>query len=542
MTKRQHLFSWLFLGGLMFGLLVAIPVQAGEDGQAALDQAMELQLQASKLEELGKVVSLCEEAIEKGLQPEDEAFAVQLLTGTLYKRVQPQVQLLIQATRLMPLNPELEKRRQPLLSDLRKILEYDANFGRAHLLIAQLQMIGEGDRDKARQSIKKAIELLENDRDAMAKALLVRGQLREDQEARLRDFDRAVEMNPDSPTVWKTRALYFLKEGQVEKAISDFKTLLQKDEDNVLARLAIAEALMKLDKIDEAMEQVNRAVEKNPNVLALKLRAQLWTVQEQFGKALKDLERAIELEPKDPELFLMRARLYHIQDRNALAKADVDRVLERMPNLPAALQLRSSISATMGKFEQAIQDLRKLLEQDADNLGYKLQLAIYLNATGKSREAIKIFSSVLETEPGNAMAIRGRADAYLSVGAHKKAIADYEAALKTSPEDSGVLNNFAWVLATSPDDELRNGQRALDLARGACELTDYEAAHILSTLAAAHAEVGDFEQAVEWSKKACELGDESITEQLKKELESYKNRQPWRERKNEQETQADVEI
>ena len=541
MTNRQHLFSWLSLGGLMFGLLFASPVQAGEDGQTALDQAMELQVQASTLDDLEKVVSLCEEAIEQGLNPEDQAFAVQLLTGTLYKRVRPQVQLLMQATRLMPLNPELEQRRQSLLADLRKILEYDANFGRAHLLIAQLQMLGDGDRDKARQSIKKAIELLENDREAMAKALLVRGQLEDDQQARLRDFDRAVELNPDSPSVWKTRALYFLKEGQVEKAISDFKTLLQKDEDNVLARLAIAEALMKLNKIDEAMEQVNQAVKKNPNVLALKLRAQLLSAQEAFESALKDLDRAIELQPKDPELFLMRARLYHIQDRNALAKADVDRVLKVMPNLAPALQLRSSIAATMGNFEQAIQDLRKLLEEAPDNLGYKLQLAIYLNAAGKSREAIKIFSSVLETDPGNAMAIRGRADAYLSVGAHRKAIDDYEAAFKTSPEDSGVLNNFAWVLATSPNDKLRNGPRAVELARKACELTDYEAAHILSTLAAAYAEIGDFEKAEKWSKKACELGDESVTEQLRKELESYKNREPWRERKSEEETQADTE-
>ncbi|MFW6171572.1 MAG: tetratricopeptide repeat protein, partial [Planctomycetota bacterium] len=436
MTKRQHLIAWLLLGGLV----IASSVQAADDGQAALDEAMEMQLRASTGEELGKVVSLCEEAIEKGLDPKDERFAIQLLTGTLYKRLRPQVRFLVEATRLMPLNPKLEERRQSLLSDLRTILEHDATFGRAYLLMAQLQAIGEGDRQKARQSIKRAIELLENDREGMAKALLVRGQLQEDEKARRRDFDRAVELNPDSPTVWRTRALYFLKEGRVEDAISDFKTLLEKDEDNVLARLAIAEALLKLDKIDEAMEQLDEAIENKPNVLAYKLRAQLWTIQEEFDKALKDVEQAIELEPKDPELFLMRARLYYIEGRNAVAKADVDRVLEVVPNFPPALELRSSIAVSLGQFEEAIQDLNTLLQRDPGNLRYKLQLAIYLNAAGNSREAIEIFTDVLKSEPGNAAAVRGRADAYLSVGAHKKAIADYEAALESSPEDSGVLN------------------------------------------------------------------------------------------------------
>ena len=48
------------------------------------------------------------------------------------------------------------------------------------------------------------------------------------------------------------------------------------------------------------------------------------------------------------------------------------------------------------------------------------------------------------------------------------------------------------MLATSPDAKLRNGRRAIELATRACELTKYKAAYILSTLAAAYAETGDF--------------------------------------------------
>ena len=92
-----------------------------------------------------------------------------------------------------------------------------------------------------------------------------------------------------------------------------------------------------------------------------------------------------------------------------------------------------------------------------------------------------------------------------------------------------MLNNLAWVLATSPEDKLRNGKRAIELAKQACEVTEYKQAHILSTLAAGYAETGDFETAITWSKKAVESGGDELKGQLTKELESYEDKKPWRE-------------
>ena len=76
-------------------------------------------------------------------------------------------------------------------------------------------------------------------------------------------------------------------------------------------------------------------------------------------------------------------------------------------------------------------------------------------------------------------------------------------------DDEHLLNNFAWVLATSPDDEFRDGKRAVELATKAAEQTNYETPHILSTLAAAYAETGDFENAKKWSAKAVELSQKA---------------------------------
>jgi len=164
-------------------------------------------------------------------------------------------------------------------------------------------------------------------------------------------------------------------------------------------------------------------------------------------------------------------------------------------------------------------------------LRWLLQLGTIQTAQKKSAEAIQTYSAVLAEAPDEWHALLGRGDAYLNVGRHAEAIADYERTLKLQPKNPDLLNNFAWVLATSPDAKLRDGRRAIRLATEACEATEYRLPHILSTLAAAYAETGDFDAAVKWSSKAVELGgkDKTYGDSLRKELESYKAKKPLRE-------------
>jgi tetratricopeptide (TPR) repeat protein len=91
----------------------------------------------------------------------------------------------------------------------------------------------------------------------------------------------------------------------------------------------------------------------------------------------------------------------------------------------------------------------------------------------------------------------------------------------------------AWLLSTAPEDDLRDGAYAVKLARRACKLTKWRHRSCLRSLAAAYAETGDFERAIEYETKAIALLDDNKADDKTKFLEVYKVSKPYREDRKE---------
>lgn len=80
---------------------------------------------------------------------------------------------------------------------------------------------------------------------------------------------------------------------------------------------------------------------------------------------------------------------------------------------------------------------------------------------------------------------------------------------------------------TSADPKKRNGKRALELAKKLAQFSDYNDAALLDTLAAAHAENLEFEQAVSWEEKALAIAQPEQQPTYQSRLESYRNKKRW---------------
>src|SRR5262249_1067929 len=92
------------------------------------------------------------------------------------------------------------------------------------------------------------------------------------------------------------------------------------------------------------------------------------------------------------------------------------------------------------------------------------------------------------------------------------------------PNDAAPWIREAWLLLNCPDIRFRDGKKCIDYATKACELNAWKRSGDLDTLAAAYAEVADFESAVKWQTKACDIVSEQEKADYQLRLEFYADR------------------
>jgi len=161
------------------------------------------------------------------------------------------------------------------------------------------------------------------------------------------------------------------------------------------------------------------------------------------------------------------------------------------------------------------------------NLAYLLRRQDHLAAAEEE------YYTLLAMNPDDLAAQLGLADIFNHLGRPDKAAAHFNEALRIKPDSTEAMNNLAWTLATSPDTNVRDGKRAVELAERACELTHYQKTIYLGTLAAAYAEAGRFDDAIAMAQKACAMASESGEQDLLKRNQAllvlYRTHQPYRE-------------
>jgi tetratricopeptide (TPR) repeat protein len=512
-------------------------------GQIDLDEAMVQRIDAETPKQLDAVITLLESALAKGLSDESKSFANKMIASIYFERAQGIAAQLMRGGGL-----RARQLRSEALETLKTAIKSDPDLIDAHMLIARLNLLPEGDSQEVIKATTKAIELLAGDPQEQSNAYLLRAIAQTDDQARAKDLDAAVKANPANPEALKGRAVMRMEKNDINGAIDDLKVLLKQDPSNEAIAQVVVEQLVGLGRTADAILLLNEALQANPSEGLYRLRAIIHRAEGKEDEALADFNKALAMQPKDPISLLQRAEISLGRGDVKAAKRDLSeaiRVEPRVADSVPAVTVRCYIAVEEGRYADAINDMSLIVQTNPENAFLQLQLASLYVQDKRPRKAIELINEVLKRDPKNISALRTRADTLLGLGDHAEAIKDYSAAIEIgieSPQQkSGVLNNLAWVLATSPKDELRNAERSIKFGTEAAELTEFKEPHILSTLAAGYAEKGDFEQAIKWSTKAVELGRElehNQIEQLEEELESYKASKPWREKQETEENKA----
>jgi tetratricopeptide (TPR) repeat protein len=177
-------------------------------------------------------------------------------------------------------------------------------------------------------------------------------------------------------------------------------------------------------------------------------------------------------------------------------------------------------------WDEAVDHLQEAARLRPDYADAHFNLGSVLFRLGQFDQAIAQWRKALAIRPTDAEAHRNVASALRKQGNVKGAITEYEQALNIAPEDTVALNNLAWILATSSDASIRDGARSITLAVKAVQASGDKDPNFVRTLAAAHAAVGQFAEAVAAAETAKALastqGKAELASRLEEEIALYR--------------------
>jgi hypothetical protein len=185
---------------------------------------------------------------------------------------------------------------------------------------------------------------------------------------------------------------------------------------------------------------------------------------------------------------------------------------------------------SLGRYDEAMAQLQHAVRAKPDLAlaHYNLGVVYAMPAKENWDEAAKQFELAIQYDDDYAQAHNNLARVYDLQGKPQRAIPHYRRALESSSPPVVAAQNLAWLLATTDDPELRDGNEAVRWAEYFARVVGTNRLDSVATLAAAHAQAGNFDAAVRWQTNAIALAPEPKKEDLRFHLEEYRAGSPYR--------------
>lgn len=246
-------------------------------------------------------------------------------------------------------------------------------------------------------------------------------------------FTEAIQKTPSFADAYNNRGSAKLALDDLAGAIADFEKAASLDNDFVLAKYNLADALSNTERLDESLSLL-KAIEnkyKDSSFYYVTL-SNIYIQKNNFSEGQQVLQKALNLNKNNDKALTNLGFIQYQEKKYAEAKTNFEKAINLNPNQDFALNNLSLVYAQEDNFEKAIEFVNKALNKNK-NILYENNKGFYLLNIGKMAEGKKLIDKALEQNPNNAWAIRNSGIFELLNKNANKALIYFEQADKLDP-------------------------------------------------------------------------------------------------------------
>ena len=242
----------------------------------------------------------------------------------------------------------------------------------------------------------------------------------------------------------------------------------------------------------------------------------------------------LKVAPRDATLHQNLGTALYLAGDPQAAQVEFEAAVRLLPGYAKALFSLGLLMEERGRDEEALDHFSKAVASDPTMVAARSSLADALRRAGKLEASIAEYSEIVKLDPAASQARFGRAMALVRLRRFAEARAVLEEAARTHPEQPGLAHALARLLASAPDENVRDGARALTIVQS-LEKTAAPSVALAETAAMALAENRRFTEAVARQRQAIAMANQAgrsdlagrLSENLRRYESAMPSRTPW---------------
>ncbi|MCH2186321.1 tetratricopeptide repeat protein, partial [Myxococcota bacterium] len=342
------------------------------------------------------------------------------------------------------------------------VLEEDPTSPEGLFVLSKMQ-IADGDLDSAIVSIREALAGKPNWSQGhfiLGSALLLKG---ENNRARS-ELARAVELNPGLIEARRLLIGVHGGLGEHEYAVENGEIYLAAKPEDSMTRILVAQSLVRLGRVDEAIELVEAIPPDARSLEALFALGRLQAAQGDLVGARQNMLAANEMLPHDARILEVLVGFDRAEGKISHSIKRVNDAILAKPDDGDLHRLKGIVGLMSGDQYAGEAGLKRAIELNPNDLAAYQYLAQFYASTGRTAETIALYESATENQPNNAAAHHMLGMLYEMTGKRDQALKEYEAAIENNPDAAESKNNLAYLMAETDGADL---DQALKLAQEA---------------------------------------------------------------------------